>query len=818
MTGRPLAAGDRLEIVYGAGPARAQTDRYAERGSRFWIAVDGDGDGARAFLADSPAIDVRPGPPAALLVTLPSVARPGEKIRVALAVVDSALDTGVAFAGDAVFVDPPAGLALPASVHFDGSEGGRRAIEVVAREPGTYRLEVAAGELRARSNPLIVSAQGPRVLWGDLHGHSAFSDGTGLPEDYFVYARDVSALDVVALTDHDHWGILPLAEHPELWNEIRAQTRRFHAPGRFVTLLGFEWTSWIHGHRNVLYFGDDGPVIDSLAEATDTPAELWKALGDRAALSIPHHPAGGPIAIDWEVAARPALRAGGRDRLDPRQQRGARLAGRDPRAGRGPLRARRARARLPARIHRQRRPPRRPPGRVRDRSAERGGGLAAILSEERTREGVLRALRERRVYATNGARIVLRVALGGTPIGGVVPVAAGARLRETLFVSVIGTAPLERVEVVRSGAVVDGARARRAARGGARERARRPRRGRVRLRARGAARRRRGVVEPDLHRRGAVTTPRVSVLLPVRDAAATLAASLRSVSRQRLRELECIVVDDGSRDDEPRDRARHARGDPRFRVIAQPALGLVPALRAASPNAARRSSRGTTPTTACTAIASRSRSPRSTARRRSRASAVTCGCSRAARSGRACAPTSAGSRACARPRTCGARRSSSARSRTPRSCCAARCCARTPIAISAGPRTTTSCCACSRAGASSASCRGACSRGATRRTASRSAAPSTRPTASPRARRTTSRAACSRASERYWLWGYGGTGRALAKALRAHDRHPDAIVELHPRRIGQRIQGAPRDRAGASWAHRARCRSSSRSRAPTRAR
>ena len=44
---------------------------------------------------------------------------------------------------------------------------------------------------------------------------------------------------------------------------------------------------------------------------------------------------------------------------------------------------------------------------------------------------------------------------------------------------------------------------------------------------------------------------------------------------------------------------------------------------------------------------------------------------------------------------------------------------------------------------------------------------------------------------RYWLWGYGGTGRALAKALRAHDRHPDAIVELHPRRIGQRIQGAP---------------------------
>jgi hypothetical protein len=52
---------------------------------------------------------------------------------------------------------------------------------------------------------------------------------------------------------------------------------------------------------------------------------------------------------------------------------------------------------------------------------------------------VLRALRERRVYATNGARIVLRVALGGTPMGGVLPLAPGARTRETLFVNAIGT-------------------------------------------------------------------------------------------------------------------------------------------------------------------------------------------------------------------------------------------------------------------------------------------------------------------------------------------------------------------------------------------
>lgn len=43
----------------------------------------------------------------------------------------------------------------------------------------------------------------------------------------------------------------------------------------------------------------------------------------------------------------------------------------------------------------------------------------------------------------------------------------------------------------------------------------------------------------------------------------------------------------------------------------------------------------------------------------------------------------------------------------------------------------------------------------------------------------------------YVLWGYGGTGRALRRALAARGRTPSHIVELHPRRLGQRIHGAP---------------------------
>jgi glycosyltransferase involved in cell wall biosynthesis len=44
---------------------------------------------------------------------------------------------------------------------------------------------------------------------------------------------------------------------------------------------------------------------------------------------------------------------------------------------------------------------------------------------------------------------------------------------------------------------------------------------------------------------------------------------------------------------------------------------------------------------------------------------------------------------------------------------------------------------------------------------------------------------------RYGLWGYGSTGRNLARALLLHGKKPAYIVELHPGRIGQRILGVP---------------------------
>jgi glycosyltransferase involved in cell wall biosynthesis len=43
----------------------------------------------------------------------------------------------------------------------------------------------------------------------------------------------------------------------------------------------------------------------------------------------------------------------------------------------------------------------------------------------------------------------------------------------------------------------------------------------------------------------------------------------------------------------------------------------------------------------------------------------------------------------------------------------------------------------------------------------------------------------------YVLWGYGDTGRELRKALALHQKHPSYIIEVKQSRIGQRIHGAP---------------------------
>jgi glycosyltransferase involved in cell wall biosynthesis len=73
-----------------------------------------------------------------------------------------------------------------------------------------------------------------------------------------------------------------------------------------------------------------------------------------------------------------------------------------------------------------------------------------------------------------------------------------------------------------------------------------------------------------------VTSPRVSVVLPVRDTERYLESALGSVLDQSFRDFEVLLFDDGSSDGSLAIAQRAAAGDPRVRVFAQRPTGYVP--------------------------------------------------------------------------------------------------------------------------------------------------------------------------------------------------------------------------------------------------
>ena len=450
--GRALAAGEQLVFVYGAGRAGARADLYAERSTPFWFSVDGDGDGQLAFLTEPVRLDVAPGPPARLVAHLTSSLRPGQEGALDLAVLDAFGNRGPDFDGELRLVDGAAELGLPDRVAFTAGDGATRRLTFTPPAEGVFRLVVEGpGELLALSNPLVVSEVAEPVAWGDLHGHTHVSDGTGTPEDYFRYARDVAALDVVSLTDHDHWGFRKLDADPETFQLIKDQVEAFHEPGRFVTLAGYEWTNWIHGHRHVVGFGppDEFELLSSMDPAYETPRQLWDALRGRPVMTIAHHSAGEPIPVNWTYRPDPEL--------EPVTEivsvHGSSEAADSPRVLRGARPGNFVRDVLDSGVRF---------GFIGSGDSHDGhpgmphlmnptGGLAALFVEELSREGVRATLTARRCYATSGPRILLRTALAGHRMGSSLPAPHGPA---DLRVLVHGVGPLLALDVVRSGQLV----------------------------------------------------------------------------------------------------------------------------------------------------------------------------------------------------------------------------------------------------------------------------------------------------------------------------------------------------------------------------
>jgi hypothetical protein len=204
------------------------------------------------------------------------------------------------------------GLNGPTHIDFAGENQGpyvndprpiRRVGGFRFTESGTHfiHLRDPATGLEGVSNPIRVESERPkmRLFWGDIHGHTLFTDAIRMPEEMYAFARDEAFMDVCALTDHSE-GISDLQ-----WRYFTDVTNSFNAPGRFATLVAGEWTSMIHGHRNYYYRGDQGPIFRSTLKEQEDLQVFYDLARAAEALVVPHHSANSRMGVDWSHGHAP---------------------------------------------------------------------------------------------------------------------------------------------------------------------------------------------------------------------------------------------------------------------------------------------------------------------------------------------------------------------------------------------------------------------------------------------------------------------------------------------------------------------------------
>src|SRR6266568_699173 len=412
-----LYPGDRIHITVGdrsgGGPgSRAQT--FRERGCEFRFFVDPFGTELYVHLEASPRIDIVGGAFHRLVALAPTTVRPGASFDALLKAEDVWGNPCERFDGEVRFDAVGGALAgLPASVAFKSGE------VAVARLRG-LRLATAGDEARvgarhgdARVESNLVRALGPgesKTWWGDLHGQTRATVGTGTIDEYFAFGRDVALLDMMSHQAND----FQVTE--EEWQRLKGEIERYHEDGRCVIFVGYEWSGMTPGggDRNVMYRGDIASLhrsshaeVDDMADAaTDCfpVTELFAQFAGRDdVLLIPHiggryadivgfhDPALEPVVeiySDWgrfEWLLEDALAKGYKVGV---------VSNSDGHKGR--------------------------PGASHPGASTFGayGGLTCVLADSLTRESVFEAIRARRCYGVTAAqRIHIELTVNGLPMG-----------------------------------------------------------------------------------------------------------------------------------------------------------------------------------------------------------------------------------------------------------------------------------------------------------------------------------------------------------------------------------------------------------------
>ena len=256
-----LREGDQIVIRFGVtdhgGPGmRLQT--FAEKTFEFRVLADPIATFNFQPLPVQPMICIVPGPPERFVAVLPTRRRPGEKFALKVKGEDRWGNPSDR-CDQTLILEAQGGIAgLPRTMQLTP---GRFAFEVgdlSVAGPGDVSIIVRdeAGTVLAETNPRRIDSRDLVHFWGDLHGQSEETIGTGSAREYFAFARDRAFVDACAHQGND------FQITDEFWAELNRITAEFDDPGSFVALPGYEWSgnTSLGGDRNI-YFPEEGRII-----------------------------------------------------------------------------------------------------------------------------------------------------------------------------------------------------------------------------------------------------------------------------------------------------------------------------------------------------------------------------------------------------------------------------------------------------------------------------------------------------------------------------------------------------------------------------
>ncbi len=264
-----------------------------------------------------------------------------------------------------------------------------------------------------------------KLYWADTHCHSSFSpDAEGEFDELVRYGRDIANLDVLCIVDNDYYRPKILSDVE--WRVENALSRHFSRPGEFLLLPAFEFTyhdSAIdpdHNHRTVIYPFPDGPLFRRIDRNTDTLKKMIEKLRAERAICYPHHCS--YDLIDNDVERNVEICSSWRICMEETDFTPARLNNGDKLGFVGSSDNHRAVPGL-------------------------GGALTGIFAEELSPPAIYDAYLNRRLIATQGARIYVDFRIDGHFIG------SSLELDNAAEIAAYISAPseIEYVEIVRDG-------------------------------------------------------------------------------------------------------------------------------------------------------------------------------------------------------------------------------------------------------------------------------------------------------------------------------------------------------------------------------